>query len=237
MNSLEELEFSLRESLDRDQWDWLVDSLIVIEKNPKAIARAFSSARRKVGSAEIETNDTCRMPADIAARIVLLGRLYASHAVVADEEVRDLYRFGDVSERLAIMQAFPFVNIAAPTLKYLVEDALRSNDARLVANSLTRHALSVLSDDDVAHAVMKCIFMELPIDIVQGLEKRVTPNMSRMVAGYMVERVTAGREVDADLWRIVDRFPPEAELQALKQLLESSIPEQKNIAELTFSSR
>ena len=47
-------------------------------------------------------------------------------------------------------------------------------------------------------AIMKAIFMEVPLSRVDGLASRITPELSRMAAGYASERRAAGRPVPAD---------------------------------------
>ncbi len=47
-------------------------------------------------------------------------------------------------------------------------------------------------------AIMKAIFMEVPLARVERLEQRITPELSRMAAGYVSERRAAGRPVPKD---------------------------------------
>jgi hypothetical protein len=47
-------------------------------------------------------------------------------------------------------------------------------------------------------AIMKSIFMEVSVRRVEQLERRITPELSRMAAGYISERRAAGRTVPKD---------------------------------------
>jgi hypothetical protein len=47
-------------------------------------------------------------------------------------------------------------------------------------------------------AIMKAIFMDVPISRVSELTRRITPELSRMANGYASERRAAGRPVPND---------------------------------------
>jgi len=53
-------------------------------------------------------------------------------------------------------------------------------------------------------AIMKAIFMEVPLRRVERLERRITPELSRMAQSYASERRAAGRPVPADAEYLVN---------------------------------
>jgi hypothetical protein len=52
-----------------------------------------------------------------------------------------------------------------------------------------------------------------------------------MLADYVHERVAAGRDVPAEVWRIIERFPPAEELDAIIAELNHPVDERRHAAE------
>jgi hypothetical protein len=86
----------------------------------------------------------------------------------------------------------------------IVRDALRSNDSRLIQAALGPYAAEHLADDDYRQAVLKCVFVGIPLAAVAGLERRSDAELSRMLLDYARERQAAGREVPPDIWAVVE---------------------------------
>jgi hypothetical protein len=155
--------------------------------------------------------------------------LLAALGARVGEELGELYRYGDADERRGVLRALfllPVGDSAVP----LVEDALRTNDLRLIAAALGPYAFQRLDDAALAQAILKCVFLEIPIAPLEGLDGRVTPEMARMLADYVHERVAAGRDVPADVWPIIERFPPAGELDAIVAELDHPVDERRQAA-------
>jgi len=116
-------------------------------------------------------------------------------------EVHDLYRFGDADERRAVLLALPRLDLGGRAVD-LVQDALRSNDPRLVAAALGPYAAE-LDASAWRHGVLKCLFVGVPLRLVAGLDGRTDAELVRMVADYADERRAAGRAVPADAMTIL----------------------------------
>uniref|UniRef100_UPI00193A4226 EboA domain-containing protein n=1 Tax=Agromyces humi TaxID=1766800 RepID=UPI00193A4226 len=84
----------------------------------------------------------------------------------------------------------------------LVGDALRTNDPRLVAAALGPFAADHLDEHGWRHGVLKALFMQLPLDVVAGLDRRADPELARMAAALIAERRAAGRAVSDDMTRL-----------------------------------
>ena len=145
------------------------------------LAAQLASAGRKVGRANAET-----------ARIRLLQSFQ-----LPPQALSDLYRYGDNDEKRAILRACP--------VPELLRDALRSNDSRLVAAALGPGAAQ-LADGEWRQAVLKAVFMGLPLAQVHGLDERADAELGRMLDGLRKEREAAGRVMAADALSLLERL-------------------------------
>jgi hypothetical protein len=170
---------------------WLADALNRVATEPAAIARLFPQAGRRCGRDPLP--DAPDWTADEAARALLLAALPAGKAA---DEAPTLYRYGDAAEKRAVLKALPLLPVGAAGVP-LLHDAIRTNDTRLVAAALGPYAAHL---DDAAwrQAVLKCVFMGVPLSVVDDLGRRADAELAAMLAGLVAERTAAGREMSAD---------------------------------------
>ncbi|MFF5157578.1 EboA domain-containing protein [Streptomyces sp. NPDC000348] len=135
-----------------------------------------------------------------AARVLIL---HAAHAD-ADALTR-VYFQGTADERRAVLHALPHLVPDGPDALPLVEDALRTNDTRLVAAALGPYAARHLDAHAWRHAVLKCLFTGVGLDHVADLDRRARGDgeLARMLGDYAAERTAAGRPVPEDLHRVL----------------------------------
>ncbi|MGW0531404.1 EboA domain-containing protein [Streptomyces sp. NPDC003032] len=141
-----------------------------------------------------------------AARVLLL------HAAAADPATLSrVYAQGTAPERRAVLHALPHL-VPGPEALPLVEDALRTNDTRLVAAAVGPYAAAHLTPHDWRHAVLKCLFTGVPVDAVADLPRRARGDgeLARMLGDYAGERTAAGRAVPGDLHRVLALTDPGA---------------------------
>lgn len=141
-----------------------------------------------------------------AARILLL------HTARADARtVTRLYEHGTAAERRAVLMALPHLDLG-PSARPLVEDALRTDDTRLVAAAVGPYAARHLDAHTWRHAVLKCLFTGVPVTAVAGLAERARGDteLAHMLTAYARERTAAYRPVPADLQRVLDLTAPSA---------------------------
>ncbi|WP_320776103.1 EboA domain-containing protein [Streptomyces sp. CRN 30] len=134
-----------------------------------------------------------------AVRVLLL------HAAGAGPDtLARLYRQGTADERRAVLHALPHL-VPGPEGLPVVEDALRTNDTRLIAAALGPYAARHLDPHNWRHAVLKCLFTGVPVDEVTDLERRARADaeLARMLTGFADERTAAGRPVPEDLYRVL----------------------------------
>ncbi|MEU0950613.1 EboA domain-containing protein [Streptomyces canus] len=141
-----------------------------------------------------------------AARILIL------HAAHADTDaLTRVYAQGTAAERRAVLHALPHL-VPGPQALPLVEDALRTNDTRLLAAAVGPYAARHLDAHHWRHAVLKCLFTGVPVTEVADLERRAHADteLARMLGDYAAERTAAGRPVPEDLHRVLTLTDPTA---------------------------
>ena len=123
-------------------------------------------------------------------------------------EIGALYWHGDAAEKRAVLRALPWLDIGDSGVE-LLDDAIRTNDPRLVAAALGPYARH-LDDALWRQAVLKCVFMDIPLSVVTGLADRADSVLARMLAGLADERHAAGRAMPADATALLTRLtsPP-----------------------------
>jgi hypothetical protein len=231
-----ELWTALEERVGADGLAWLHEATAEVAREPAAVRRRFPAAGRNVGR---EPLDPERDPADVhawtvddAARALLLAALGDR----VEAELPELYRYGDAAERRGLLRALPYLPVGDRALG-LIDDAIRTNDTRLIAAALGPYATAHLDDAAYDQAVLKCVFVGVPIAPLDGLPGRATPNGARMLAAFVHERVAAGRDVPDEVWDVIDRHPPEAELRAIEAELESPFEDRRRAAERALQAK
>jgi hypothetical protein len=231
-----ELWVALDDRIDVRRLTWLREAARRVAADPTAIRTLFPTVGRAVGRVPLDPsadpNDVHAWTIDDAARAVLLGEL----GPAVEAELDELYRYGDAAERRGLLRALPYLPIDDRAIG-LVEDAIRSNDTRLIAAALGPYATWYLDDAAYDQAVLKCVFCDVRIEPLDGLPKRATGDGARMLAAFVHERIAAGRDVPAEVWAVIERHPPDAELRAIEAELESPFDDRRRAAELALASR
>ncbi|MEV4351202.1 EboA domain-containing protein [Actinoplanes sp. NPDC049596] len=171
----------------------LRDDLARVTKDPNAIAGLFPAARRRYGQEPLADGWTT----DEAARALLL-------AAAPAEQIGEVYRYGDTAEKLAVLKALPLLPIGDAGVP-LLEDALRTNDTRLVAAALGPYS-DHLAQDTWRQAVLKCVFMGVPLKGVHRLAERADPELGAMLRAFALERHAAGRDMPPDAHALLDQL-------------------------------
>lgn len=185
---------ALRDSLDSASKAWLAAA-------EKDAASADTTPQSALPVWEIDFAEAGRRchGAQDAARIILL------HAARPDATtLTRLYTHGSAAERRAVLRALNHLPHLAPSAVLpLVEDALRANDSRLIAAAVGSGAAAHLDAHVWRHAVLKCLFIGVPLDAVADLEERASGDLElvRMLTDYSAERAAAGRPIPEDLDR------------------------------------
>ncbi|MFF0075909.1 EboA domain-containing protein [Streptomyces sp. NPDC005494] len=123
--------------------------------------------------------------------------------------VTRLYEQGTAAERRAVLLTLHLLDLGATALP-LVEDALRTNDTRLVAAAVGPYGAAHLDAHGWRHAVLKCLFTEVPVEALDRLGERARGDaeLARMLGDFATERTAAGRAVPAGLRTVLDLTAP-----------------------------
>lgn len=188
----------------------LADLAEQVRTDPAGLPGLFPAVGRLVGRGVLpgaRPHDPAPATVEDVARAALLAAardgLGGDPAAVA-ELVADLYRYGDADEKRAVLRALPDLGLGTAGVP-LVEDALRTNDVRLVAAAMGPYAAVHLDASAWRHGVLKCLFTGVPLDVVHALEERTDAELVRMVQALADERTAAGRDVPDDARRLLAR--------------------------------
>ncbi|MFB4420446.1 EboA domain-containing protein [Streptomyces sp. QL37] len=123
--------------------------------------------------------------------------------------VTRLYERGTAAERRAVLLTLHRLDLGAAALP-LVEDALRTNDTRLVAAAVGPYGADHLDAHGWRHAVLKCLFTEVPVEALDRLAERARGDaeLARMLGDFAAERTAAGRAVPVGLRTVLDLTAP-----------------------------
>lgn len=194
---------------------WLASAVADVEQSSSAVASLFPAVSRRCGRAPLVHGDEHGLQygcVDDAARAVLLETVSVRGAELT-AIVGDLYRYGDAGEKRGVLRALHLLDEPlgegglGPELLPTVEDGLRTNDVRLVAAALQEYGARHLSPDVYRQAIVKCVFVGIPLSAVRGLDERQDAELARMLVDLAHERIAAGRAVPTDIRRVISAFP------------------------------
>lgn len=205
----------LREHLSDEAASWLASTLAEVQRSPDALAPAFPAVSRRCGRAPMVDGDDLGLHhgcVDDEARAVLMQALHVREAELV-AVVGDLYRYGDAGEKRGVLRGLHLLDeplgsggLGAALLP-AVHDGLRTNDVRIVAAALGEYGARHLARDAYRQAVVKCVFVGVPLSAVHGLAERQDAELARMLVDLAHERTAAGRPVPADVRPVVAAFP------------------------------
>ncbi|MGD9696952.1 MAG: EboA domain-containing protein [Thermoleophilia bacterium] len=233
--TVEALREAVRDGAPAEAAEWLDG--VCARGAAQEVRRAFASAARRVGAGRAALDGPppegprSWSVAD-AARVLLIASLGAA----AEREAGDLYRFGSSDERRAVLRALDVLPLGRTGVA-LVRDALRTNDTDLIAAALGDFGLSVLDEGEAAQAILKCVFVGIPLGDLPDPGRRAGPELARMLAEYALERVVAGRDVPADVWPLIEAHPPREALDALALEARSPVAERRRAARVALAAR
>lgn len=204
-------------ALDERGRRWLADALRRIREREEVVMELFPVAARACGRGPMP--GTPKVTVDLAVREVLLTALSSRDAALGELLWR-IYRYGDAAERIAVLRALTRLDADGALGEHglrIVRDAIRTNDPRLIEAAVGPYGARHLPDGEYRQAVLKCVFVGVPLSAVAGLDRRADRELARMLADYAHERTVAGRDVPADIWPLIWRYPDVTEGRRLPE--------------------
>ena len=200
----------------------------------KIFYQAFGQALRYTGKAPLALDATEQAEAfaihpgwdlrdwtcDQAARAAILLSLPQDSKTI--EVVLSLFQTADLGEHLALARSL-FLLPDAKALLHIAREAIRSN-MRDVFEAISQYnPYPAEHCDEIAwnQMVVKCLFVDLPLRSIYGLDQRANAELSRILIGLARERRAAKRTLSPEAWRCVAPFVNEKEAAEFKSLLEN----------------
>ena len=175
--------------------EWLADAEARVRADPELAGSLFARAGRKLG----------RQPLPGRGEWTggQIGRVLLLIALGDAARTAQLYQQGDASEKLAVLSALPLLDLGDAGVPLLL-DALRTNDTRLVAAAMGPYAVHL---DAAAwrQGVIKCVFMGIPLVVVDRLEDRADAELAAMLSALAQERAAAGRRMPQDALSLLNK--------------------------------
>jgi hypothetical protein len=142
----------------------------------------------------------------------------------------------DISEAVALYQSLPLL----PYPRELTDRAaegIRSNMTSVFNAVALRNPFPADYMDEPAwnQVVLKALFVESPLYLIQGIDRRANKKLAYMLSDYAHERWAAGREVSPELWRPAGSFAEGKIMEDLKKVLNHSNKIQQQAAVLALS--
>ncbi|MBO0868163.1 MAG: EboA domain-containing protein [Micromonosporaceae bacterium] len=181
---------------------WLAAAQAGVAAEANSIVEVFPAVGRRCGRGPLPGLPGWRT--DDAARVLLLRTLPAGAPDLAVLVTR-LYRDGDANEKRAVLLALSTLDLPAEVQRPLLQDAIRTNDTRLIAAAVGP-AAACLPAPAWRQAVIKCVFTGVELHNVADLETRADAELAAMLAGLVHERRAAGRTVAPDALALLDRL-------------------------------
>ncbi|MFF3349439.1 EboA domain-containing protein [Streptomyces sp. NPDC002779] len=193
---------------------WLADARTAVSDDVTAVDGLFAVAARRCGRDPLDTGEgEAGWTVDDAVRALLLAALPLRGEQLAAVATR-LYRLGGAAERRAVLRSLPLLEQASglgDRALRLTEDALRTNDPRLIAAALGPYGARHLDAHAFRQAVLKCVFVGIPLAGVAGLDERADAELARMMADFATERRAAARPVPPDVLAFLTTHPAPTE--------------------------
>ena len=169
---------------------------------------------------------------DEAGRVLFLIKL-----IEGDEapyaRLFQLYDEGDTESRAACLRALNYIeDVDVESGLKMVLDAGRTylNELLIAAWCHNPFSSRWLNEHDYHKAVLKALFLEIPVEAFIGLEARADLELAQSLCEYADERLAAGRGIPAPVWIVSALHPRPGLIARLIGMLEHPLPKERHVA-------
>ena len=231
MNTAELLYQSIQSLASTTELAWLEDKL---KADSIGLSLAFVMVPRQVAKTQVGIipgwnwqNGTL----DQLVRVYLL--IHLAEKEDGKSRIETLFDTAEMNELVALYRALPVLPTPEIWL-HRATDAVRSNmgpvfDAIAFGNP---YPITYFSELAWNQLVLKCIFNDKPIHLIEGLDERANQALADTLADFAHERWAAGRRVPSQVWRLIRNFQTDTKEQDLAKLAQSEDPNDQKAAEL-----
>lgn len=176
---------------------------------------AHRGISRKLISMEEILGFPCQWTLDRLVRVYALTQM-------SEMEMESLWDTAEINESVALYSSLMYLKSPEKWV-YRGTEAVRSNigdvfDAIAFENLYpSKH----FSEAQWNQLVLKCIFNDKGIHRILGLNERKNMLLASSISDFAHERWAAGRQVPAQVWRLVDGFEYEGKMEDLRELKKS----------------
>jgi len=170
---------------------------------------------------------------DQVGRTFLVLALPAEPFQAYQRSLDQLFTAADAGELVALYQALPLLPHPEQHRARAAE-GVRTNMTSVFDAVALRNPYPAEYFDNTAwnQLVLKALFVDRPLYLIQGLDQRANSALARMLVDYAHERWAAKRPVSPELWRPMGPFADAAMVADLEKVLADPDPAQQRAAAL-----
>ncbi|MCX7394612.1 MAG: EboA domain-containing protein [Planctomycetales bacterium] len=172
---------------------------------------------------------------DQLARAFLVLNFPAADAAAYVQILDPLFQMGEVGELVSLYQTLPL--LPHPRSHVLrTAEGIRSNIKSVFCAIAHQNPFPAeqLNDEQWNQLVLKCLFIDVSLDPVVGIDRRANAALMTMLVDFAHERRAAHRSVPPELWRCVGPYADERGVNDLRQMLTTGAPAEQQAAALAL---
>jgi len=229
----------IQENANEKELTWLESKSTNIQSLPIAFVATPRFIDKKIIQSDITNLNDLEIKHwtfDRLVRVYFLLLLENSNQEDSNKKIEMLFDTAEINESIALLSVLPLFNQSQKWL-HRATDAVRSNIGD-VFNSFAfgnPYAAKYFSELAWNQLVLKCIFNDKPIHLIQGIDRRTNQALANTLSDFAHERWAAGRTVPAQVWRLVINFMNEPILEDMTTLFLSNNTNNKIAATLVCS--
>lgn len=251
-STAELLQTWLRRHLSAENLAWIEDGIRATHSgNRRTFSLTFSMASRRLGKADLEPKaedllaadgarpgwNPSRWTVDQAARTLLVLALPSQDADEFVTTLDRLFAAADVGELVALYQSLPL--LPHPERHVLrAAEGIRTNMKSVFEAVAHRNPYpsEQLAEGPWNQMVLKSLFIGSQLDPIVGLDRRMNPDLTRMLWDYSCERRAAKRSINPELWRCIGPFADDVMITEMTSVLRTGDPLERQGAALALAS-